>query len=116
MGVARGKVSRLLEREGGVLAAKFRPGGFYPFVRVPISTLTDTTVSLRDCFGARGVALERAVRAAGTDASGIAVIEAFLDSIARRPTRTFARAPRSCMPWLTIGAFARWKIWSTASA
>lgn len=78
MGVARGKFSRLLEGEGGVLAAKFRPGGFYPFVRVPISTLTDTTVSLRDCFGARGVALERAVRAAGTDASRIAVIEEFL--------------------------------------
>ena len=53
-GVARGKFSRLLEGEGGVLAAKFRPGGFHPFVGVPISTFTDTVATVADVFGAEG--------------------------------------------------------------
>src|SRR5450432_3362227 len=31
-GVTRGKFSTVLRGKGGVFAAKFRPGGFYPFV------------------------------------------------------------------------------------
>jgi AraC-like DNA-binding protein len=82
-GVARGKFSRLLEGEGGVFAAKFRPGGFYPFAGVPISTFTDATVSLGEVFGAEGRALERAVSAERSDASRLAVVEDFLRR--RRP-------------------------------
>jgi AraC-like DNA-binding protein len=82
-GVMRGKFSRLLQGEGRVLAAKFTPGGFYPFVGVSISTFADTTVGVRDVFGADGDALEQAVLAETDDASGIAVVEAFLRG--RRP-------------------------------
>jgi AraC-like DNA-binding protein len=82
-GVTRGKFSRLLQGEGGVLAAKFTPGGFYPFAGVPISTLTDTTVSLRAVFGADGDALDRAVVKECTDVSRITVVEDFLRR--RRP-------------------------------
>jgi AraC-like DNA-binding protein len=77
-GVARGKFSRVLRDEGGVLAAKFTPGGFYPFVGVPISRLTDATVGVHDLFGADGETLERDVLAQTTDASRIAIVEAFL--------------------------------------
>lgn len=77
-GVARGKFSRLLEGEGGVLAAKFRPAGFHPFVGVPISIFTDTVATLGDVFGAEGGALERAVLAESADASRIMVVEDFL--------------------------------------
>src|SRR5215813_599028 len=42
-GAARLKFSRLLEGKGGVFAVKFRPGGFYPFVRIPVSRFSDTT-------------------------------------------------------------------------
>jgi AraC-like DNA-binding protein len=92
MGVARGKFSRLLKGEGGVLAAKFRPGGFYPFVGVPISTFTDTTTSLRDVFGARGAALEQAVFAESTDASRIRVVERFLRERLPLPDANAARS------------------------
>jgi len=82
-GVTRGKFSRLLAGEGGVFAAKFRPGGFYPFAGVPISTFTDTTVSLCDVFGAEGVTVEQAVLTENTDSSRITVVEDFLRR--RRP-------------------------------
>jgi hypothetical protein len=90
-GVARGKFSRLLEGEGGVLAAKFRPGGFHPFVGVPISTFTDTVASLRDVFGAAGNALEQAVLAEGADASRITLIEDFLRRCRPGPDANVAR-------------------------
>jgi AraC-like DNA-binding protein len=77
-GVMRGKFSRRLEGEGGVLAAKFTPGGFYPFVRVPISTFADATERVGDVFGARGDALVQAVLAETEDASRIAIVEEFL--------------------------------------
>jgi len=90
-GVARGKFSRLLEGEGGVIAAKFRPGGFHPFVGVPISTFTDTVATVRDVFGAKGVALERAVLAERTDASRITVVEDFLRRFRPVPDENVAR-------------------------
>jgi AraC-like DNA-binding protein len=82
-GVARGKFTRVLEGEGGVLAAKFTPGGFYPFAGVPISTLADAVVRVGDVFGADGDTLAHAVLAETTDASRIAIIEGFLRR--RRP-------------------------------
>jgi AraC-like DNA-binding protein len=90
-GVARGKFSRLLEGEGGVFAAKFRPGGFYPFVGVSISSFTDTTVTLDEVFGAGGNALEKAVLAEGTDASRISVVEDFLRRRRQEPDEHVAR-------------------------
>ena len=90
-GVARGKFSRLLEGEGSVLAAKFRPGGFHPFVGVPISTFTDKVATLRDVFGAEGSALERAVLAESADASRITVVEDFLRRRGPRPDENVAR-------------------------
>jgi len=77
-GVARRKFTRVLEDEGDVIAAKFTPGGFYPFVGEPISRLTDAVVPLRDIFGADGDVLERDIMAGPTDPSSIPIIEAFL--------------------------------------
>jgi AraC-like DNA-binding protein len=82
-GVMHGKFARVLQGEGGVIAAKFTPGGFYPFVQVPISTFADATRRVGDVFGARGDALERAVLAETADAPRIAIVEAFLRE--RRP-------------------------------
>jgi len=44
-GAARVKFSRLLEGKGGVFAVKFTPGGFYPYVGVPVSRLESTDLS-----------------------------------------------------------------------
>ena len=82
-GAARKKFSKLLEDKGGVFAVKFTPGGFYPFVGVPVSRFSDKIVSLRDVFGRRGDELGRAVLAEDTDPSRINVVESFL--LARLP-------------------------------
>ncbi|MDB4891551.1 MAG: hypothetical protein JWL61_3406 [Gemmatimonadetes bacterium] len=77
-GIALGKFSRQLEGKGGVFAAKFTPGGFHPFLGVPISTLTDRVVSLSTVFGADAASFERDVLAAADDRQRIAVVEDFL--------------------------------------
>ena len=77
-GAARKKFSKLLEDKGGVFAVKFTPGGFYPFVGVPVSGFSDKIVRLCDVFGAAGNALDRAVLEENTDLSRIKVVESFL--------------------------------------
>lgn len=77
-GVARGKFVRLLEGHGSVIAAKFRPAGFYPFLQRPMTTLTDQVVTLDSIWGPAGHALEQAVFAAGDNDARIVVVENFL--------------------------------------
>jgi AraC-like DNA-binding protein len=77
-GVTHKKFTRVLEDQGGVIAAKFTPGGFLPFAGRPVSRFTDATVPLRDVFGAEGDVLERDVLSGPTDESSITVIETFL--------------------------------------
>src|SRR5262245_28629275 len=50
-GVITGKFARRLEGQGHVFGVKFRPGAFYPFLKAPISCLTDTEFGLGDAFG-----------------------------------------------------------------
>jgi len=82
-GAARKKFSTLLDDKGGVFAVKFTPGGFYPFVGIPVSRFSDKTVRLRDVFGAEGNELDCAVLAENSDPSRIDVVESFLRT--RRP-------------------------------
>jgi len=77
-GVARGKFSRTLEGEGGVFAAKFTPGGFYPFVAVPISTFTDRVLTIADVFGEDASSLENDILSAESDTRRIPILEQFL--------------------------------------
>jgi AraC-like DNA-binding protein len=90
-GVARGKFSRSLEGKGSVFAAKFTPGGFHAFARVPISRLTGTTVRIPDVFGPDGDTLEQAVMNARTDASRIRIVEKFLRTRGPKSDVTAAR-------------------------
>jgi AraC-like DNA-binding protein len=60
-GVARRRSSHLLEGKGKAFAVKFNPGAFYPFVKTPISRLTDTCASLEDVFGVESATLENAI-------------------------------------------------------
>jgi AraC-like DNA-binding protein len=84
-GVTRGKFSRLLSGKGSVIAAKFKPGGFYPFAQLPVSTFTNRTLPLTEVFGDAGDAVTERVDAVSDDAARLAVIEDFLRS--RRPRR-----------------------------
>src|SRR5262245_47999702 len=45
-GVNTGKFARRLEDQGKVFGVKFRPGAFYPFVRWPVSRITNGSMLL----------------------------------------------------------------------
>jgi AraC-like DNA-binding protein len=77
-GVVRRKFTRLLEGKGQVFGIKFRPGGFYPFLKLPVSQLTDGAISLREVFALDEQALERAILSLDHEEAMVALAEAFL--------------------------------------
>ena len=77
-GVGTRKFEVLLEGRGQVVGVKFKPGAFHPFLRRPVSELTDRMLPLDDVFGGGGAELERAVLEGEDDARQIALIEAYL--------------------------------------
>lgn len=58
-GVKKGKFSRWLEGKGRVFGIKFRPGGFYPFIKTPVSKLTDRIVPIDSIFGESALQFEK---------------------------------------------------------
>lgn len=77
-GVGTRKFEVLLEGRGQVVGVKFKPGAFHPFLRRPVSELTDRMLPLDAVFGGGGADLERAVLEDEDDARQIALIEAYL--------------------------------------
>lgn len=77
-GVQTGKFVRLLENQGRVFGVKYRPGAFYPFVNVPISRLTNTTIHFSDAFGVESTALEAALLSREGEEAVLTLVEAFL--------------------------------------
>lgn len=52
-----------LAGQGRVFGIKFRPGGFYPFLRRPVASLANRTLGIADVFGDDGLAYARDVLA-----------------------------------------------------
>lgn len=77
-GVITGKFARLLKEKGGVFGIKFKPGAFYPFVKSPMSKLTNTSISLCDAFGVDTAALEDAILSLEDTEKRIELAEHFL--------------------------------------
>jgi AraC-like DNA-binding protein len=77
-GVASGRWSRRLEGAGFAFGVKFRPGGFRPFLRRPVSSLSDRSLPIRDVFGADGSELERDVFACADDRAMSGIVQRFL--------------------------------------
>ncbi|SDQ26377.1 helix-turn-helix domain-containing protein [Pseudoxanthomonas sp. CF125] len=77
-GVHTGRFISVLEGQGVVFGVKFRPGGFRPFLREPLSALRNRSVSLRELFGAEGDRLGPAVLSQQDDAAMVAVAVDFL--------------------------------------
>ncbi len=50
-GVSRGKFSTLLSGTGRIFAAKFRPGGCYPFVRQPVAGYSGRILTIPEVWG-----------------------------------------------------------------
>jgi AraC-like DNA-binding protein len=84
-GVVKGRFTRVIEGKGRVFGIKFRPGGFYPFLRSPVSRLTNRILPIGDVFGAPGEALASSVLAKRSERAMVAVAEDFLRE--RNPER-----------------------------
>jgi AraC-like DNA-binding protein len=70
-GIVKGRFSRVIEGQGMVFGIKFRPGGYYPFLRAPVSRLTNRVIPI-------GTSLENDVLDKTTDAEMVGAAEAFL--------------------------------------
>lgn len=62
----------------GIVAARFQPDGFTPFITIPLSEMENRAVPLTELFGDAGSQLEKDVLDAGTNEARVQVIENFL--------------------------------------
>ncbi|HVA23357.1 MAG TPA: helix-turn-helix domain-containing protein [Chloroflexota bacterium] len=84
-GIPRGKFVRRLEGTDRAFGVSFRPGGFYPLVRVPAWRFTDRSTGLEEVLGAAGLTLEAAMLATEDHGGLIALAEAFVRGRGPRP-------------------------------
>jgi AraC-like DNA-binding protein len=77
-GVTTQRFTRVLEGRGRVVSAKFRPGGFKPFIEEPVSSLSDRVVPLAAVFGEAAADLAQRVLAERDPATAIGLLEDFL--------------------------------------
>jgi AraC-like DNA-binding protein len=80
VGVLRGRFTRELVGDGRVVAIKFRPGGFRPFVDRPMAAFTDRRWPLGEVFPERARGLEDRVLSRSSDLGATAEFESFLRS------------------------------------
>lgn len=78
VGVVSRRFSSLLENTGLIFGVSFKPGAFFPFLKVPVSVLTDTSLGFCDAFGMECVALEETILSQENEAGMIALVEQFL--------------------------------------
>ncbi|NEZ42472.1 helix-turn-helix domain-containing protein [Paenibacillus alvei] len=79
-GVAPNRYSQRLEGKGKVLGIKFKPGGFYPFVKQPIMQITGRSMRFEEIFQVDIRQFEQAVLSEDEDEGMIAVAETFFKS------------------------------------
>ncbi|WP_181444167.1 helix-turn-helix domain-containing protein [Pseudoxanthomonas sp. z9] len=83
-GVHTGRYTRWLSGNSYAFGIKFRPGGFQPFLRADVSTLTNRSLPVASILGEAGHAWVDAIRAAVDFQARVALAEQFLAE--RRPT------------------------------
>lgn len=79
-GVVDARFVKVLEGNGRVLGIKFWPGGFFPFLEMPVSTLTDRVIPLSNVFGNDGEEFEDAASLQADDEKDVACAETLLTS------------------------------------
>lgn len=77
-GVGKSTSVRVVQDHGWVIGIKFKPGGFYPFLGAPVSSLTDHSAALEEVFGIESRGQERFILSARDDQSMVKRVEAFL--------------------------------------
>ncbi len=77
-GISTVKFSRMLEGRSHAFGIKFTPGGFYPFLGKPVSTLADTSIAVGEVFGRDAEALEGVILATEDENAMVAAANDFL--------------------------------------
>ncbi len=106
-GVYTRKSVRVVEGVGRAFAIKFRPGGFYPFLKTPIAELNDTVLPLARAFTGDLAVVERAVLAAPDEPAQIALVEDFLRANLPAPDANVAFIDRAVQLMLDHREIAR---------
>jgi len=78
VGVVRGRFSVLLKDKSGVFGIKFLPGAFYPFLKSPVSRITDRVLAIEVVFDVDAQMLEDAIMSQEEDCRMIEIGEDFL--------------------------------------
>jgi AraC-like DNA-binding protein len=93
-GVQTRKFSRLLEGRSQVFGIKFRPGGFRPFLKSPVSSLADGTFPAKRIFGKAVDTLRTILISSRKESEKIAAANAFFRARLPEPDDTIALADR----------------------
>ena len=104
LGLVKGRFVRQLQGKGRIVGAKFKPGGFHPFVAGSVSKLTQRQWALRRIFGVDSGVLEAPFRQCDEDD-----IEGMVELV-----RNFLleRAPDTLDP--NVERVQRWVRWITS--
>ncbi|PAD27835.1 helix-turn-helix domain-containing protein [Paenibacillus sp. 7523-1] len=70
--------SYLIRGKGQVFGVKFRPGGFYPFVRLPISSLCEQPLEVSRVLNVSAASLEEQLLTDGSDVDKISYMDQLL--------------------------------------
>jgi len=91
-GVTTGRFTRVLQGQSHVFGVKFRPGGFHPFLKAPVSSLTNRTIPVNRILGKDVDALEATVVSSCEEDNMIEAATAFFRLCAPEPDEAIALA------------------------
>lgn len=74
-GPGKEKYGHYLQGQGCVFGVKFKPGGFYPFVKQPVSSMQLSPMGIQEVFDAEPFALEQEVLAQEDERQMVAIVE-----------------------------------------
>ncbi|WP_240418055.1 DUF6597 domain-containing transcriptional factor [Paenibacillus periandrae] len=77
-GAAKYKYSKLLEGKGAVFGVKFKPGGFYPFIKRSVSELASQPLDISSVFDVETLAVEDAILSQTDAGSMVELAESFI--------------------------------------
>ncbi|TXK71785.1 AraC family transcriptional regulator [Paenibacillus sp. N3.4] len=84
-GIPKTTYTRFLQDEGVVLGVKFRPGGFYPFWKKPVSLLTGQILGIQDVFEVNAKDIEEQIFAQEQGEQMVQLVENFLRELLPEP-------------------------------
>jgi AraC-like DNA-binding protein len=77
-GPAKAKTERLLQGRGRVVGVKFKPGGFYPLFKAPVSSIYGTSIAFEEVFGMDSEPIESALLSQEDEQRAVRLADDFL--------------------------------------